>query len=142
MRSSSLLTLNKKLIKNKKPTKPKKKRLLRQVNTMSKHLRLRRMKRRQRKAKTCWTWPFFLAEDGKIWIQLESGSYMLATEDETRFVFEQWWEYGEKERIDNEKLLKSLGHSHIDKYLAAYIAEFTYTKPPASLLETYLDKAF
>ena len=93
----------------------------------------------KKSAKTYWPWPFFLAEDHKIWIKLSTGSYILATQDETQTVLEQWWEYGEKDRSDNEKLLKSLGHIHIDKYLAAHIAQFTYTKPPENLIQTYLD---
>ena len=56
------------------------------------------------------------------------------------FIFDSYLELiKEVEKIKNENLIKTLGHSHIDNYLANHIASFTYTKPPTSLHETYLD---
>ncbi|MBD36212.1 MAG: hypothetical protein CL512_05535 [Actinobacteria bacterium] len=89
--------------------------------------------------KTQWPFPFFMAEDGYIWKQIEKDIYQIANKDDYNKVIEQWITEGQTDRKKNENLIKTLGHSHIDNYLAAHIASFTYTKPPTSLLETYLD---
>jgi len=80
-----------------------------------------------------------LAQDGKIWVPIAKGAYMLASEQVSKTIRKQWWNSGEKERKINESKLLCLGHNHIDNYLAKHIASFTYTKPPPSLLETHLE---
>jgi|TARA_B100001996_G_scaffold118396_1_gene89623 hypothetical protein len=99
-----------------------------------------RTKQTTRKSpKTKWPLPYFLAEDGRLWKQIAAGNYIMAFDKEYDNVMEQWWYHGEKDREANENLIKTLGHSHIDKYLASHIASFTYTKPPESLLQIYYD---
>ena len=79
----------------------------------------------------------FLAQDGKIWVPVCTHAYMLASNQVTKNIRKKWWKSGEKERENTKRILLSLGHSHIDKYLAKHIASFTYTKPPSFLLKTY-----